>query len=330
MRVLITGVAGLIGSRFADWLSGVIPTVEIIGVDDLSGGYRDNINPQVTFHNVSLLDPAIDKIFDLHKPDIVYHFAAYAAVGLSPFIRRHNYENNLICTVNIINNCINHDVRRLVFTSSMDVYGFNEPPFHEDMPCAPIDPYGIAKMACEADIKVAGDQHNLDWCIIRPHNVFGEKQNIWDKYRNVLGIWMYQHLEGQPLSIFGDGEQRRAFSYVGDCSPCFWKAGIESGPSKQIINLGGIKFYSINEAADILIDIMGGGTKEYHKKRYEVKDAWSTYEKSIQLLGYEDRTSLSEGLEKMWQWAKRQLKRKRKIWDQCEISKGMYDFWNAK
>ena len=214
MKILITGVAGLLGSRLADWIVENKPNVKLIGVDNLSGGYIENVHPNVKFFNVDCKSDKLSDIFEEIKPDYVYHFAAYAAEGLSPFIRKYNYENNLISTANIVNECIKHNVKRLVFSSTMAVYGHGTPPFHEEDQQNPIDPYGIAKYACEMDIKVAGEQHGLDWCIIRPHNFYGIKQNIWDKYRNVLGIWMYQHLNGEPMTIFGDGEQKRSFSYI--------------------------------------------------------------------------------------------------------------------
>jgi len=213
MKVLITGVAGLLGSRLSDWL---IENTEydIIGIDNLSGGYIENVNKEIDLYKFDLADGNnVEKLFGEVRPDLVYHFAAYAAEGLSPFMRAYNYKNNLISTAKVTNACINNHVSRLVFTSSMAVYGHGwegKRPFDESDPPSPIDPYGIAKMACEMDIQVAGEQHGLDWCIIRPHNVYGEKQNIWDKYRNVLGIWMYQHLNNEPMSIFGDGEQKRA------------------------------------------------------------------------------------------------------------------------
>jgi UDP-glucose 4-epimerase len=187
--VLITGVAGLLGSRLADWIVKNKPDVHIVGIDDLSGGYISNVNKFVQFNNLDLSTDtvAIDALFNTHQFDVVYHFAAYAAEALSPFIRQYNYTNNLLATAGIVNNCIKYNVKRLVFTSSMGVYGFGagEPPFHEGMARSPIDPYGIAKAACEQDIEVAGTQHGLDWCIIRPHNVYGANQNIWDSYRNV-------------------------------------------------------------------------------------------------------------------------------------------------
>ncbi len=283
-KVLITGVAGLLGSRLADW---IIENTdgEVVGIDDLSGGYIENVNSEVTFYKKNLVTDDIEYLFDKYNFDIVYHFAAYAAEGLSPFIRQFNYENNLVTTSRIINQCITHDVSRLVFTSTMAVYGRGTPPFDEkDLP-QPIDPYGVAKYGCEMDIQIAGEQHGLDWCIIRPHNVYGVKQNLWDKYRNVLGIWMYQYMNGEDMTIFGDGEQTRAFSFIDDTLEPMWKAGTQDNCSKEIINLGGTKFYSIKEANNILKEVLGGGNTVHLEPRHEVKDAHPTWDKSVELLG---------------------------------------------
>lgn len=327
-KVLITGVAGLLGSRLADWIIENKPEYQVIGIDDLSGGFKENVNPKVNFWQMNLADHPIENCFEHHKPDYVFHFAAYAAEGLSPFIRKYNYTNNLLSTANIVTQCIKHDVKRLVFTSTMAVYGHGEGGiFHEDMRRNPIDPYGVAKMGCERDIEIANEQHGLDYCIIRPHNVFGIKQNIWDKYRNVLGIWMYYHLNGQPITIFGDGTQKRAFSYIDDSLEPLWNAAVRPEASKEIINLGGIHEYSINEAADILAEVMGGAEKVYLEGRHEVHTAVPTYQKSIDILGFEHKTNLKEGLEKMWAWAQQQPMRERFVWPSYELEKGIYSFW---
>lgn len=327
MKVLITGVAGLLGSRMASWILDNIPECEVFGVDDLSGGYIENIDSRVKFNKVDCADDEFEKIFASIKPDYVYHFAAYAAEGLSSFIRKYNYRNNLLSTANIVNCCINNNTKRLIFTSSMAVYGKQTPPFDERLERKPIDPYGIAKAACERDIEIAGEQHGLDWCIIRPHNVYGLNQNIWDKYRNVLGIWMYKHLRGLPLTIYGTGEQTRAFSYIDDCLFPLWKAAVSEKASKQIINLGGTQEYSINQAADILIDVMGGGEKIYLEQRHEVLHAWSTWQKSVDLLDYVDTISLKQGLTTMWEWAKKQPDRGQFKWKNYEVEKGIYSYW---
>ena len=144
--VLITGVAGLLGSRLADWIIENKPEYEVVGVDDLSGGYAENVHKDVKFWQMNLTEHPIENIFESHKIDYVFHFAAYAAEGLSPFIRCYNYDNNLKSTAKIINECIKHDVKRLVFTSTLAVYGHgNGGIFDESQQQAPIDPYGVAK-----------------------------------------------------------------------------------------------------------------------------------------------------------------------------------------
>jgi UDP-glucose 4-epimerase len=199
--------------------------------------------------------------------------------------------------------------------------------FEETQVPKPIDPYGIAKYACEMDIQIAGEQHGLDWCIIRPHNVYGIKQNIWDKYRNVLGIWMFQRLNNMPMTIYGDGEQTRAFSYIDDSLQPLWRAGYLPEASRQIINLGGIEEISIKDASRVLNDVMGPGEVVHLEGRHEVKHAVPTYEKSVQLLGFEYRTSLQEGLTTMWEWAQQQPMKDRFVWDEYELDKGIYEYW---
>jgi UDP-glucose 4-epimerase len=211
----------------------------------------------------------------------------------------------------------------------MAVYGHGEnQAFDEKQTPCPIDPYGVAKYACEMDIKIAGEQHGLDWCIIRPHNVYGAKQNIWDKYRNVLGIWMYQHLSGKPMTIFGSGNQTRAFSYIDDSLEPLWNAAVESRASKQIINLGGINSVSILEANNILKNVIGCSENTvFFEERHEVMHAVSTYQKSIDILGFKHETDLEDGLTKMWEWAKVQPMRNQFIWPSFELDKGLYSFW---
>jgi UDP-glucose 4-epimerase len=328
--ILITGVAGLLGSRLADWILENQPEYTVIGVDDLSGGYSANVDPRVDLHYINLVDHTsiLTQLFERTKPDYVFHFAAYAAEGLSPFIRTYNYDNNLRATAAIVNECIRQDVKRLVFTSTLAVYGHGYGGvFDESQIPAPIDPYGVAKYACEMDIQIAGEQHGLDWCIIRPHNVYGIKQNIWDKYRNVLGIWMYQHLNNEPMTIFGDGEQTRAFSYIDDSLEPLWNAMMRPEASKEIINLGGIEEYTINQANEILKEVIGGGTTVYKEGRHEVKHSIPTWQKSIDILGFTHKTNLKEGLTAMWEWAQQQPTRDRFVWPSYELDNGIYSFW---
>ena len=327
MNILITGVAGLLGSRLADWIVENIPDAYVVGMDDLSGGYKENVNKKVHFWQMDLIHHPIENCFENHRFDYVFHFAAYAAEGLSPFIRSYNYQSNIVATSRIVNNCIKYGVKRLVFTSSAAVYGDKNSVLDENDQPDPIDPYGIAKYACEMDIRVAGEQHGLDWCIIRPHNVYGAKQNIWDKYRNVLGIWMVQHMLGEPMTIYGDGMQMRAFSYIDDSLEPLWKAAILPEASKEIINLGGIVGYTINEASTVLKDVVGGGNVIHLEGRHEAKKSVPTWEKSVDILGFEHKTHLKPGLKKMWDWANKQPFRERWVWDNYELDKGIYSYW---
>ena len=328
-KILITGVAGLLGSRLADWIINNT-SHKVIGIDDLSGGYIDNVPKGVLFFKENLINlDSINNIFKEQKPDIVYHMAAYAAEGLSPFIRSYNYNNNLIASANLITCSIKYNIKRFVFTSSMSVYGDKyKPPFHEDLQQCPIDPYGVAKFSVEQDLKIAYTQHKLPYTIIRPHNFYGIHQNIWDKYRNVLGIWMYQILNGQQPTIFGDGEQVRAFSYVDDSIIPLWNASQKDECIDQIINLGGIKEYTINEAMETLIKVTGTKLKpKYMEARHEAKHAWATWDKSVELLDFEHKIGLEKGLTRMWKWAQSQPNRNRFVWPSYELDKGIYEYW---
>jgi UDP-glucose 4-epimerase len=325
MKILITGIAGLLGSNFAKWLLDNTDH-QVYGLDDLSCGDLRNIPPGCEWNQLTIGEGGVDEAFACIKPDVVYHFAAYAAECLSPFIRRYNYQNNLVATAEIVTACINHDVQRLVYTASMAVYGRGNPPFDEADKPNPIDPYGIAKAASERDIQVAGDQHGLDYCIIRPHNVYGPGQVCTQVYRNVFGIWMDRFCRGLPLRIYGDGSQRRAFSYIGDCVKPLYLAGIADSASKQIINLGGEKPISILGAATALTEVMGGGVLEHHEPRREVKDAWCTVAKSQERLGYVEHTSLHDGLANMWQWY-REHEHPVHTPMELETKRGIYSYW---
>jgi len=330
-KILITGVGGLLGSRLADWIINNTDN-QVVGIDDFSGGYTENVNKKIIFYKFNLTN--LDKLYNVFKKEkieIVYHFAAYAAEGLSPFIRKFNYENNVIASSNLITCSIEHNIKRFVFASSMAVYGDKyEPPFDENLLQSPIDPYGVAKYAVEMDLKIASNQHSLNYTIVRPHNFYGINQNIWDKYRNVLGIWMYQIINNQQPTIFGDGLQKRAFSYVDDSVVPFWNASQKENCIGEIINLGGIKEYSINDACNILINITGKNLKPlYLEARHETKYAWATWKKSTDLLNFKHNVDLEEGVTKMWKWAQKQPNRERYVWPKYELNKGIYKYWKS-
>lgn len=336
MRILITGVAGHLGGRFAQWLIDTYGSeVKIFGIDDLSCGYAENMPKEVVWFCKPLgqIEPPFEDgttLRGLENIDYVFHFAAYAAEGLSPFIRTYNYRNNLLATAQVVNFCIQHKVRRLVYTSSMAVYGDCDAPFHEGEVCNPIDPYGNAKLAAERDIQIAGEQHGLDYCIIRPHNIYGPGQDIWTPYRNVFGIWMARLLRDEPMLVYGDGEQQRAFTYIDDVLRPLWIAATGPTASRKTINLGGCEPISIIGAAHTLQSVTQGGKIDFAEARHEVQEAWCTTDRSESLLGYQDTMPLKDGLEKMWEWAKKEyFLRPGRPQPLIEVEEGLYSYWKG-
>jgi len=324
---IVTGGAGFIGSHVAGELLKL--GHQVVVLDDLSGGSADNVPDGALFVEGSILDAGlIDTLFRKYSFDYVFHLAAYAAEGLSHFIRRFNYTNNLIGSVNLINASVNFNVKCFVFTSSIAVYGSAPLPMREDMRPQPEDPYGIAKFAVECDLHATEKLFGLRYIIFRPHNVYGEYQNIGDRYRNVIGIFMNQIMRGQPLSIFGDGEQKRAFTYIGDIAPVI--AGSINVPEAygEVFNIGADNAYSVNELARAAGKAMGAEIAiKYLDARQEVVNAWSDHSKVQRIFGVRKQTSLDEGLERMATWARSAGARKSKRFEGIEISRNLPPFW---
>ena len=326
-KILITGCAGLLGSHMAEYL--VKKGYDVYGIDNLSGGYPENIPNGVTFYSEDLgKTKALARLFKKIEPTYVYHFAAYAAEGLSPFIRNFNYTNNLLCSVNLINECIKNEVKKVIFTSSMAVYGKGKPPFKETDKPKPEDPYGISKYAVEMDLAQAYKQFGLKYSIVRPHNVIGIRQNIWDKYRNVIGIWIRKILKGENMLIFGDGKQKRAFSDIKFCLEPMEK--LLNQYDGQVFNIGSDKEYTLNEVAEILKEVATeynfNPVIEYAEARHEIKNAYCNHEKAKLLFGFKDETDLKETIREMFVWAMKQEDREVKQME-YELNKGMYSYW---
>ena len=337
MRVIVTGAAGFIGSRFCEHLLENVKDIYIIGVDDLSGGFLENLPQHDNFKFIKADlknqddQKLVEQEFKNGQIDYIWHMACFAAECLSPFIRQFNYQNSVLASVFLITCAIKYNIKRFIFTSSMSVYGNQQAPFDENLTPKPIDPYAISKYCVEMDLAAAWEQHHLEYCIIRPHNVYGVNQNIFDPYRNVLGIWMYQALNDLPFTIYGDGTQTRAFSFVDDVLPCLWEAAVRDKAKNEIINVGGIKDIALNEAADILYKVtQTPHTPIYLEKRHEVKHAWSTFQKSVDLLDYTETVTLEKGLQVMWDWVKTQPMRERKYFTEYELDKGIYSYWKKK
>lgn len=324
---LVTGGAGFIGSHVADEL--IKLSHQVIILDDLSGGAKENIPQDAIFIEGSITDhKLLEGLFKKYQFDYVYHFAAYAAEGLSHFIKRFNYENNLIGSINLINESIKHKVKRFVFTSSIAVYGATKPPMIETTTPEPEDPYAIAKFAVEQDLKVSNDMFGLDYTIFRPHNVYGERQNIGDKYRNVIGIFMNQIMQNKQLTIFGDGKQTRAFSYIGDMSFEIANSVNIEASKNEIFNVGADKEYSVNELTKAVSDAMESKLEIKHvEARNEVVHAWADHSKFNTVLKPTKDTSLAEGIKKMAVWAKKNGVQKTPIFKNIEITENLPPVW---
>ena len=325
---LVTGGAGFMGAHVVDELLQRGDT-DVIALDDLSGGFRENLNPATTFVEGSILDvELINQLCEHYQFDYIYHLAAYAAEGLSHFIKRFNYQNNLIGSVNLINAAINHKVKRFVFTSSIAVYGENQLPMHESLTPMPEDSYGIAKYAVEQELVASKRLFDLDYTIFRPHNVYGELQNIGDKYRNVIGIFINKIMLGEPLFIFGDGEQTRAFTHIADVAPHIARSVDIPEAACEAFNVGSDKHVSVNELADLVMTAMGKEVPvKYLREREEVKHAYCTHEKFHKVFGKTSQVSLPDGLGRMAAWAKSLGPRSSKLFDDIEIRKNLPEGW---
>lgn len=328
--VLITGVAGFIGSHVAKKL--VEAGHKVIGLDDLSGGFVENIPDGVCFYKGNICNvELVDSIFQHHSIEYVYHLAAYAAEGLSHFIRTYNYQNNLIGSCNLINAAVKHGVNGFVFTSSMAVYGDQIPPFTEDMPLKPIDPYGVAKAGVEQDLKAANEVFGLKYVIIRPYNIYGPNQNIGDFYRNVCGIFFNQLMQGLPMTVFGDGEQRRTFSYIDEIVPAIASVIDRNDCWGQTFNVGGTHNYSINELATKVANAMGAPRNVIHlDARHEANQAWCSPKKAYDWFGsLMNPVLLDDGLARMAAWAIKHGPRTGKPFANIEILKHLPKKWKA-
>jgi len=327
---LVTGGAGFMGAHVVKEL--LDQGHEVVALDDLSGGFVDQVDPRAIFIKGSINDhELVDRLFAEHGFTYVYHLAAYAAEGLSHFIRRFNYTNNLIGSINLINASVKHGVKCFVFTSSIAVYGALQPPMREDMRPVPEDPYGVAKLAVEMDLYAEKHMFGLEYVVFRPHNVYGEYQNLGDRYRNVVGIFMNQLMQGMPLTVFGDGEQKRAFTYVGDIAPLIARSAWTPQAYGEVFNVGADRPYTVNELSKLVMEAMGiAGTVRHLEARNEVVFAFSDHTKAERIFGAYEETTLAEGLERMVPWARSVGARSSSAFGHIEIEQGLPPSWKQK
>ena len=324
---LVTGGAGFMGSHVTEHLLRLGHKVVVL--DDLSGGFEGNVPKDATFIRGSIVDyELINRLFDRYSFTYVYHLAAYAAEGLSHFIKRFNYTNNLIGSVNLINASINHGVECFVFTSSIAVYGAGQSPMSEKMIPVPEDSYGIAKLAVEQDLRSSHEMFGLDYVVFRPHNVYGERQNIGDRYRNVVGIFMNQLLRGESMTVFGDGSQQRAFTHIDDVAPIIAASADYPAARNQIFNVGADVPYTVTELANVVADAMGLPCNVTHlDPRNEVKIAFSDHSKAERVFGTREKKPLAEDICAMAKWVSEHGARESSVFEGIEVQKNMPPSW---
>lgn len=291
-------MAGFLGSHLAQkFLSSAF---KVSGNDNLLGGSLDNVPDGVEFYNVDCCDnQAMVEV--LQDVDIVIHCAATAHEGLSVFSPSFITKNIYEASVSVMSAAIQNNVGRFVFCSSMARYGSNIIPFIEEQAPAPVDPYGIAKVAAEDTLKVLCDTHDMEYNIAIPHNIIGPRQNYTDPYRNVISIMANRNLRGLPSMIYGDGMQERCFSYVDDCVSCLEKMALDKNIVGETINIGPDEHtITINEAAEIVARECMFQEPAIHlpDRPREVKHATCSSNKARRLLDYETKTDLTTAIQK--------------------------------
>ena len=336
-KALVTGAAGFIGSHVADHCLSL--GMRVVATDDLSGGFRENVPAEADFVPGDLKNPdfAARLWRDFGPFDYVYHLGAYAAEGLSHFIRRYNYQTNLVASVNLINEAVNQEAAQnkklacFVFTSSIAVYGAGQTPLREDITPLPEDPYGISKYAVELDLKAAHEMFGLPYVIFRPHNVYGERQNIADKYRNVIGIFMNQVLQNAPMSVFGDGLQTRAFSHIDDVAPLISRAPLVADAQNETFNVGADTPHTVLDLAGEIARAFGVVPQIVHlPARSEVVHAFSDHSKAESVFGpLPAPVELSEGISRMADWVKKRGAAQPVVFEAIEVLKNLPTSWRV-
>lgn len=326
-RVLVTGAAGFIGSHVVDHC--LAAGMDVLATDDLSGGFRDNVPAGAGWLQGDLRDGGfVDRLMELGPFEVIYHLGAYAAEGLSHFIRIYNYETNVVASMRLINAAIRTGVKCFVFTSSIAVYGRGQTPMTESMIPQPEDPYGISKYAVELDLRAAHETFGLPYIVFRAHNVYGERQNIADRYRNVLGIFMNQVLRGEPMSVFGDGLQTRAFSHVDDVAPLIARSPLVPGALNEVFNIGADTPYTILELAHEVARALDRPAALNHlPARNEVVHAFSDHSKLQRVFGTTDPIPLREGIRRMAEWVRNHGPREPVRFDQIEVREKLPPSW---
>lgn len=298
-RILISGVAGFLGSHLADAF--LADGHEVVGIDNLFGGYLDNVPTDVEFYQCDCNDIGSVRKY-MAGVNIVYHCAAAPYEGLSVFSPHLVMQNIVTSLTSMASAAVANDVRRFIMCSSMARYGANQVPFTEDMAPKPQDPYGIGKYASELLLQNIADTHGMEWVIAVPHNIIGPRQKYDDPYRNVASIFINMMLQGRQPFIYGDGNQKRCFSFISDDVAPLKQMAYDDAALRQIINIGpDDEFITINHLAEAIADLLGFHLQPsyIHSRPQEVYLANCSADKARKLLNYKSKVKLVDGLRQM-------------------------------
>jgi len=301
-KILVTGVAGFLGSHLSEKLSNL--GHEVLGIDNMIGGYKDNIPKGITFNKADCCD--LKKMQELTLGiDVVYHCAATAHEGLSVFSPFEITKNNYLASVSIFSASVSAKVKRIIYCSSMARYGKQDFPFTEEMSPKPIDPYAISKVAAEQVLVNLCELNNIEWVIAVPHNIIGPRQKYDDPFRNVVSIMLNRMMQNKAPIIYGDGEQKRCFSYIDDCLSCLLPMLDQKNLNKQVINIGpDEESITINKISEICSNLTRTNLAPIYKpdRPREVKYALCSADKARKLLNYKTSMSLLDSIKLTYEY----------------------------
>lgn len=301
---LVTGGAGFIGSHLVGALIQRGDTVVVL--DNLDGGALANVPDGAVFINTDITDSnSVDEVFAAYTFDKVYHLAAFAAEGISHAVKRHNYAVNVMGSINLINAALAARVGLFAFASTVAVYGHGRTPMREGDTPVPADSYGNGKLAIERELEVTMRMQGLRFVALRMHNVYGERQNMGDPYRNAVAIFANQVLRGEPITVYGDGSQVRAFTYCPDIVETFLRAADTRAAWGRVLNVGSSTTSTVLEMAQTLRLAIGAPDHPivHLSERDEVRAAFTDNSLARELLGDWEDTTLAEGLRRTAAWA---------------------------
>lgn len=296
-RILVTGVGGLIGSHLARALQQA--GASVVGCDSFITGQRRNVPEGIEFTEADCRDLGAMRRL-CAGADIVVHCAATAYEGLSVFSPHFITDQIVGTSAAVFSAAIGAGVQRIVFTSSMARYGAGPVPFDEEQPTAPVDPYGVSKVAAEMLLRSLCTLHDREFVIGVPHNVVGPGQRYDDVYRNVAAIMINRALAGDDLLVYGDGRQRRCFTHVADVAEQLCALTLAPGVSGSVFNLGSdTGFISIAALAERIIARTGASVAIRHlpARLGEVRDATCSHVRIESFMGGRSTRTLDDALD---------------------------------